>query len=198
MPRSTVAWRIAFVVSAVTLLAGGPLHPDGTTAEMLGHPDWFLSHILQVVSYAAMTIGFWLSGAGAPLPATSQRWLRLAIAGTILQTIEMVFHTWAMVDHANLLAGASTPILTTHLTLAVVAYPVFAITVSGFIIAAVRDRVLGTMWLAPVGIIGLLAHGLAAPLVVTFEIEAARVLFPMVMLVALWMVVVAAMPQRNR
>ena len=165
-------------------------------AEMLAHPDWFLSHILQVVSFAAMALGLWMFGAGATLPRSTHRWLRLAIAGTILQTIEMVFHTWAMVDHGHLVAGEPTPILTTHLALAVIAYPIFAITGIGFVLAAARDRVLGTMWLAPVGVIGLLAHGLAAPLVVTFEIEAARVLFPMVVLVALWMIVVAIMPRR--
>src|SRR5688572_858710 len=194
--RPGIGWRIAFGVSAATLLAGGPLHPDGTMAEMLAHPDWFLSHILQVVSFAAMALGLWMFGAGATLPRSTYRWLRLAIGGTILQTIEMVFHTWALVDHGHLVAGEPTPILTTHLALAVIAYPIFAITGIGFVLAAARDRVLGTMWLAPVGVIGLLAHGLAAPLVVTFEIEAARVLFPMVVLVALWMIVVAVMPRR--
>jgi hypothetical protein len=194
--RSESGWRIAFGVSAATLLAGGPLHPDGTMAEMLAHPEWFLSHILQLVSYGAMALGLWMFDSAVASPPSTRRWLRLAIAGTILQTIEMVFHTWAMVDHRHLVAGEPTPVLTTHLALAVVAYPIFALTAIGFVVAAARDRVLGTRWLAPVGVIGLLAHGLAAPLVVTLEIEAARILFPMVMLAALWLIVVAVMPRR--
>jgi hypothetical protein len=184
-------WRLGFVTGAAGLLAGGPLHPDGTMAEMLAHPDWFLSHLLQLVGFAAMATGLWAFAASGPLPPRSRKWCRLAIGGTILQAIEMAFHTAAMVDHQNLVSGASTPVLTTHLAMAVVLYPVFAFALTGFIVAAVRDRVL-SWWAGALGIVGVIAHGVSAPLVVAFDIEAARVLFPMIVLVALWMLLVAA------
>lgn len=190
-------WRAAFALAAVTLAIGGAMHPGGSMAMMLEHPDWLASHSLQFVAYAAMAAGLWLFGNGSLPPMTSP-WLRLALIGTIVQAIEMLFHTAAMVDHARLVAGAATPILTAHLALAVIAHPIFGITVSGFILNAARERVLGTIWLAPVGIIGALAHGAAAPLVVLFELEQARILFPMVVLLSLWMVIVAAMPRRSR
>jgi len=160
-------------------------------AEMLAHPDWFLSHLLQLIGFTAMAAGLWAFAASVQLPPRSSQWCRFAIGGTILQAIEMAFHTAAMVDHHNLVAGAPTPILTTHLAMAVALYPLFALTLTGFIVAAARDRVLN-WWAGALGIIGVIGHGISAPLVVAFDIEAARVLFPMIVLVALWMLIVAA------
>ena len=188
--RSGPGWRIGFVLAAAGLLTGGPLHPGGTMAEMLAHPDWLLSHILQLAGFIAMAAGLWAFAAAVPLPARSRRWCRLAVGGTILQAIEMAFHAAAMVDHHNLVSGASTPILTTHLVMAVTLYPVFALALTGFIVAAARDRVLG--WGAgAIGIAGAIGQGLSAPLVVGLNIAAARVLFPMIVLVAIWLVIVA-------
>jgi hypothetical protein len=159
-------------------------------AEMLAHPDWLVSHALQLAGFIAMAAGLHAFAAAVPLPARSRRWSRLAFWGTILQAIEMAFHTASMVDHHNLVTGASTPILTTHLAMAVTLYPVFAIALTGFIVATARDRVL-PWWAAPLGIAGAIGHGLSAPLVVGLNIEAARVLFPMIVLVAIWLVIVA-------
>jgi hypothetical protein len=188
--RSGIGWRICLVVAASGLLIGGSLHPGGTMADMLAHPDWLLSHMLQLVGLIAMAAGLWAFAAAVPLPARSRRWCRLAIGGTILQAIEMAVHTAAMVDHHNLVSGASTPILTTHLVMSVTLYPVFALALTGFIVAAARDRVLG--WRAGVlGIAGAIGQGLSAPLVVGLNIMAARVLFPTIVLVALWLLIVA-------
>ncbi len=188
--RSGFVWRLCFVAAGSGLLTGGPLHPGGTMADMLAHPDWLLSHILQLVGFIAMAAGLWAFGVAVPLPARSRRWRRLAIGGTILQAIEMAFHAAAMLDHHNLLTGASTPILTTHLVMAVTLYPVFALALTGFIVAAARDRVL-SWWAGGLGIAGAIGQGLSAPLVVGLNIAAARVLFPLIVLVALWLVIVA-------
>ena len=63
--------------------------------------------------------------------------------GTGLQTVEMVLHTAAVVDHSNLVAGNATPVLTTHLAAAVVLYPIFAATFVGLIIVAGARRCVG-------------------------------------------------------
>ncbi len=91
--------------------------------------------------------------------------------GTALQVIEMVMHTVSVVDHANLVAGRATPVLTTHLGLAVVFYPIFAVTIVGLILAGMRDRSLGSPWIGWLGILGVAAHGAAAPLVILFKID---------------------------
>jgi hypothetical protein len=141
-----------------------------------------------------MAIGLALFSRTPGLSARTRWWLRAAIVGTALQAIEMAFHTAAMVDHDKLVAGAPTPVLTTHLWMTAVLYPVFAFTLIGFIIAAARDRTLGSWWIAWLGVIGALAHGAAGPLVVIWEIEPARELFPLIVLVAIWSVMAACWP----
>ena len=167
-------------------------------ADMLGNPMWVPSHALMTVGFIAMLVGLVLFQRTRPLPERSARWLRLAIIGTSLQVLEMVVHTAASIDHANLMAGRSTPILTTHLWLAVVCYPIFGATLIGFIVAAARDRVLGSRWIAWLGVLGAVAHGASAPLVVAGGFGWARVLFPMVLLVALWLLLAAFWPVREK
>lgn len=188
--RSGLGWRIGFLVAAAGILAGGPMHPGGTMAEMLADANWLPSHALVLTGFIAMAAGLWAFAATVPLPARSGRWCRLAIGGTILQAIEMAFHTAAMLDHHNLVSGSSTPILTTHLVMSVILYPLFAITLTGFIVAAARDGVL-RWWAGIIGIAGAIGHGLSAPLVVGLNIGAARVLFPTMVLIAIWMAIVA-------
>jgi hypothetical protein len=190
MSRS-VSWRILFVVAALGILTGGPLHPGGTIAEMIGHPQWTLSHTLQLVGYVALLAAL-LVLRREPFPDRTRGWMRWALAGTAAQVVEMVFHTLAALDHANLMAGKPTPLLSTHLALSVVCYPFFAVTLIGFIVATARDRVLGSRWIAWLGVSGTAAHGIAPVLVVGLHIIEARVLFPMVILLALWLLLTAA------
>jgi hypothetical protein len=178
-------WRVFFALSALFILAGGPQHPGGTMAEMLAHPKWVPSHALMLAGFLALLAGLILYQRGVALPERTRKWVRLAAIGTALQAVEMAFHTAASVDHANLMAGRATPVLTTHLWLSVVLYPVFALTVIGLIVAGVRDRALGSPWIAWLGILGALAHGAAAPLVILFEVPWARILFPFLVLLAL-------------
>jgi nitrate reductase NapE component len=192
--KMTTAWRGCFVLSAVLILAGGPMHPGGTMAEMLAHPSWVPAHALLVVAFAALLAGLLLYQRAVVMPPSTHAWFRWAVVGTLGQLVEMVMHTAAAVDHANLVAGRATPVLTTHLWMAVILYPIFGVTLSGFIVASARDRVLGSLWIAWVGVVGALAHGISAPLVVAFELERARVLFPLIMLFAAWQIAAALGP----
>ena len=189
-------WRMFFALGGLGILAGGPLHPAGTMAEMLAHADWFRSHALMLAGFVAMAIGLLLFGRTSGLPARTNWWLRAAVVGCVLQSIEMAFHTAAMVDHDKLVSGASTPVLTTHLWMTALLYPVFAVTFTGFVVVAAKDRALGSWWIAWLGIAGALAHGAAGPLVVIWEIDWARELFPLVVLVAIWFVIAACWPVR--
>jgi hypothetical protein len=189
--------RGAFVLAGVLMLAGGPLHPDGTMAQMLLHPNWVLSHALMTCGFAALVLGTFLLPPGVTWTAGARRWRQLALAGAVLQTIEMVFHTVSYVDANNLVAGQSTPVLSTHLALSVVCYPAFGATWIGFIIATARERLFGPPWIAWLGVAGALAHGLSAPLVVGLGVEGARILFPLLMLFALWSILGAVWPVRR-
>ncbi len=187
-------WRLCFILAALFILIGGPQHPGGTMAEMLGHPKWVLSHLLVLAGFVVLLVGLLLYQRTTSLPSRTQRWLRFAIIGTALQAIEMVFHTAAVVDHDHLVAGHATPVLTTHLWLAVIFYPIFGLTLAGFIIAGMRDRVLGSPWIAWLGIVGVLAHGVAPVLVVLLNIDGARMLFPFIMGFALWLILAGLWP----
>jgi hypothetical protein len=191
-------WRVCFIVAALFIIAGGPQHPGGTMAEMLGNPKWVPAHSLLLAGFVTLLAGLLLYKRRTPLPARAHRWLQFAIIGTVLQTIEMALHTAAVVDHHRLVAGQSTPVLTTHLWLAVFFYPIFGFTIIGFIIAGMRDRVMGSPWIGWLGIAGALGHGLAPPLVVWLKIERASILFPFLLLFALWLILAALWPLRAR
>jgi hypothetical protein len=191
-------WRVCFIVSALFLIAGGPQHPSGEMHEMLANPKWVPAHSLMLAGFAALLIGLLLYRQAMSLPATTQKWVRFAIIGTVLQTIEMAMHTAAVVDHDHLVAGQSTPVLTTHLWLAVFFYPIFALSIIGFIIAGMRDKVIGSPWIGWLGIVGALAHGAAPPLVVALKIQGAAILFRFLILLALWLILTGLWPLRAR
>jgi nitrate reductase NapE component len=195
MTRNSLPWRIAFLLCAVFLAIGGPQHPRGTMAEMLASPRWVPAHATMLAGFMWLVAGL-LFLMRQNLPRTTGRWLRAAAVGAGLQVIEMALHTAAAVDHANLVAGRPTPVLTTHLALAVVIYPLFGVALIGFIVATAREHVLGSPWIAWIGILGAAGHGASAPLVVLFNVPGAGVLFPMLLLFALWLLLTAFWPTR--
>lgn len=191
-------WRVMFALGGVVMAAGGPLHPgDETMQAMLVNPNWFPSHFAMLVGFGLMALGIMRFRRLMPHSPAVRRWSGLAAIGLVLQTVEMAFHLASMVDADNLAAGLATPILSTHIVLALTIYPLLAILMSGLIIAGARTRELGNPWLAPLGIAGLVAQAVAVVLVAGFDIQAARIGFPMVMLFAIWTVVVSLMPSRT-
>ena len=188
-------WRPLFIVAGALVLVGGPRHPGGTMVEMLGNPEWIPAHTMMLAGFLSLLLGLVAFSRDALTP-TKRRWARLAIAGTALQAVEMALHTAAVLDHANLMAGRATPILSTHLALAVVAYPVFAASIIGFIVASARERAMGSPWIAWIGVLGALGHGIAAPLAVLTGIPWARSLFPAVIGLAIWLILGALWPRR--
>jgi len=58
-------------------------------------------------------------------------------------------------------------------------------------VAATRERVVGSWWIAWLGIAGIAAYSAAPPLVVALHVPGAGVLFPLFMLFALWLILAA-------
>jgi hypothetical protein len=184
----SLIWRGLFCLGGVAMLVSGPMHPKGPMVEMLAHPDWVPSHAGMLVGFVAMTVGLVVLRKQVLASLQTRKWLGWAAAATALQSLEMFIHMVASVDHAHLVAGHPTPILTTHLWMSVVVYPLFAAAVIGGILAASRERILGSPWIAWMGVLGAAGHGIAAPLVVALGIEQARVLFPLITALAIWLV----------
>lgn len=187
-------WRVLLAAAGVAMMAGGPRHPGGTMLEMLQHEDWFLAHLLVAIGYALMTAGLIAFSRTALNTPALARWTKLAIIGTVLQTIEMIVHTAAMVDAPHLAAGHATPVLTTHLVMAVLFYPVFGATTAVFFYKGMRERAIGSVWYTWLGLVGTVANGLAPVLVVLFGIMQARILFPMMVGIALYLILAAVTP----
>ena len=189
-----MVWRALFVVAGVLMLAGGPRHPGGSMLEMLQHHDWFMAHALVTLGYGAMLAGlvaFSRTAANAP---AMKRWTRLAIVGTALQTVEMAVHTAAMVDAAHLAAGHPTPVLTTHLTMAMVFYPLFGVASAAFFVQGMRERAIGSPWIVAIGVIGTVANGIAPILVGLLGWTEARILFAFMVGIAIWLILAAMWP----
>jgi hypothetical protein len=195
IPRRFEWWRLAFLLAGGLVLIGGPRHPRGTMVEMLAHPDWTPAHVLMLAGFVALLIGLTLMSAEMPLSNGLRRWRRVAIAVTAFQAVEMAVHTVAALDHANLAAGRPTPILATHLMLSVIAYPLFAVGIIGFMLTASRERALGSPRITWLGVLGALGHGAAAPLAVVAKLAWAPLLFPLLTLLAIWMVLAALWPR---
>jgi hypothetical protein len=123
--------------------------------------------------------------------------LRLACVGSALQALEMFIHAIAYVDLASLRAGASTPVLSTHLFMTPLLYPVFAATTIALIVRGAQYRAIGSWWIAPIGIVGAAAHGLAGLLVGGFEVMWARVLFIGIAPAGLWLLLAGVLPAKT-
>lgn len=190
------AWRASFLAAGVLILAGAPRHPRGTMAQMLAHQDWFIAHAMMVAAYVALTAGLVLFARVPGLSATARRWSRLAAAAAALETVEMAVHTAASVDAANLVAGHATPVLTTHLWMALTIYPLFGIAIAVFMIKGMRERTVGSPWIIWLGLIGAVSHALVMSLVMLLEIPWAPILFPMILGLGLWLVLAALWPAR--
>lgn len=187
-----MAWRVLFGVAGVVIFFGGPMHPRGTMEQMLAHEDWVMSHVLMTVAFAVLAAGLAMLARQAASPRLA-RWTRFAIIATVLQTLEMAVHTAAYVDHANLVAGAPTPVLTTHTWMAVVVSPLFGLSVAGFILAATRDRAAGSPWIGSLGMIGVFLYGLG-PTATVFLGDWWRWLFPTMMGLSIWLMLAAVWP----
>jgi hypothetical protein len=162
--------------------------------EMLMHHDWFMAHALVTLGYGAMLAGLVaFSRTEANSPALT-RWTRFAIVGAALQTVEMVVHTAAMVDAGHLAAGHATPVLSTHLAMSIVFYPLFGIATAAFFIKGMRARAIGSPWFVWIGVIGTVANGIAPILVGLFGWMEARILFAFMIGIAIWLLLAAVWP----
>lgn len=196
MPNDRV-WRILFGLGGVVMTSGGPLHPRGETMHaMLIDPNWVPAHVAQLAGYTLIGLGASRFRRVMPHTPAMQRWSGLAVVALALQAVEMAVHLASKLDADKLGAGLATPILTTHLALATVIYPLFAIVMIGLVVTGARHRELGNPWMAWLGVLGLLGHGLAGLLVAGFGIGWATIGFPMAMLFALWACIASLMKSR--
>lgn len=191
----SLRWRLPLLAAGLLIVLAPP-HPRGDLAQMMGHADWTPGHSMFTAGLVALVAALLLFRRGGAVPARTARWLRYATAAAVLQALEMAVHTASVVDHGNLVAGRPTPVLTTHLAMAVVVYPLFAAGMIGLMVAGARDGVLGSWWIAWIGIVGVAAHGIAAPLVIVGGMGGISFLFAGFVVLGLWFVLASLWPVR--
>lgn len=193
-PRRTTA--AFFLAGGLLTAVGGGLHPTGVgdtvdahLLSMFDSPQWPLSHWLLLAGAVASTLAFvwaWRTHAFGP---RVQRWLPLVAAAWGVGAAELVPHLLASQDAHALAHHDSTPMLDTHLSLAIVAGP--AVGLSGALIAVVIARAARSRiaWvLAAVAVIGGLLYGAATPLIVITDDPAISVLFAAQTGLAVWLI----------
>lgn len=192
-------WRAPFVIGGLLYLWGSSQHPRGTMAEMMAAPAWVPGHTTVFVALLVLTLGLVLLRRTGSASASMDRWLRFAVVTTALEAVEMGVHTLAYVDGEALALGHSTPVLTLHLWLATLVYPLFAVSLIGLIRLGQRTGVLGSPWITWIGMFGAVAHGIVMSLVFIFEIGWGPVLFPVAaVFLSLWFVLAGIWPSRLR
>ena len=179
------------------MLIGGALHPAGLedapfmehTAVMLRNPVWPTSHAFSLLGSLLLLTGLLLARQDADVAeAVGPRLLRIAVVGNAVWCIEGLAHLLAYRDLDALVSGGPTPILSVHLAMAVVSYPL-----GNFPLVLVGPR-LGRNWqplvrvFAWLGAIGGLVYGVSAPIVVLNQDQGYGILFPIgATLVAVWL-----------
>lgn len=203
--RSSV-WRLAFLLAGLALFLG-PRHPGSERLDpsfvevhldMLASPDWISAHLFVLASWVFLFAGLVLLRRRHSLPGAVRKLLPFAMAGAALAIVEMVFHTASAADLEALRAGESTPLLTTHLWLAVVSNPLLGFSLAVLAVKAGALRTLGSPWVAWLGALGGITYGLAAPLAILSQDTRFAVLFAGIMVLGLWFLLVSVWPVPQR
>jgi len=192
-------WPWALIVGAVALFIGGMLHPEedpalsghAAQAAWLGDPLWVPSHSLILLSSILFTLGLaGLLRAHPQLPPAARRAGWVAVAGAALSVVENVPHLAAASESDAAAAGHTTPFLSAHMALALLAFPLFGFAVAALAVLSGRHLTHPLLAIAPV--IGGICWGLGPWAVGPLGLEGLDVLFIIGMLMTLWFAAVGA------
>jgi hypothetical protein len=196
-------WRVLFVLGAALVFFGGSMHPRGYMAQMLVDPKWIPGHAMAAVGFLVLALGLALYRRDAATDERTRWWAGAATVTMALEALEMTVHTLAFVDAGALPAqainaGAATPVLTTHLWMATLVYPLSGLTLIALIWTGIRQRSLGSPWIGWIGMLGAAAHAAVMPLIFLLRVEEAGILFPlMTLFTTVWFFLAALWPRRR-
>ena len=191
-------WRLLTGLSGLLVAVGGSFHPDPdtdvgfsqATAGMLAHSGWVPSHALMLVSFLLLLPALIGLARARALSGAAATVLRISILAVVLGIVEFSFHLAAIVDRSALESGGSTPVLDTHLALAVVAYPAVGFSLAALAVLGARNHILTHPVFAALGVVGGVMHGIAAPIVVLSRNQELSFLFTGAIPLALWLIAV--------
>jgi len=191
--------------AGVVSFVGGGLHPESqdglsfrdSLVAMMEGSTWVPGHALLAVGSALFLAGLLIVRRTGAWSASGHA-LRFAIGATVFNTLELVFHTVAVVDKDALAGGDWPPIATLHLGLAVVAYPLFGAAIVWLAWRLLKSWNLFLRVFSVLGIVGGIANALAAPLTILLRNPEYAFLFPIGGIgISLWLTVVGLVGPRQ-
>ncbi|HEY0574857.1 MAG TPA: hypothetical protein VGD73_12215 [Pseudonocardia sp.] len=190
-------WPWALIAGGVSLFVGGMLHPEQAPAASeaaglaawIGDPLWIPAHTFILLSSILLVLGLvGLLGHRPDLPESARRAGWLAVAGAALSAVENVPHLAATTESAAAAAGHATPLLHAHMTLALISFPLFGLSLGA--LALLSGGRLAYPLFGALAAVGGIAWAIAPWAVGPFAVESLAVLFIVGMLMALWFVAV--------
>jgi len=190
-------WPWALIAGGASLFVGGMLHPEPAPAASeaaglaawIGDPLWIPAHSFILLSSILFVLGLvGLLGHRPDLPESARRAGWLAVAGAALSAVENVPHLAATTESAAAAAGHATPLLHAHMTIALISFPLFGLSVG--VLALRSGGRLAYPLFGALAAVGGIAWAIAPWAVGPFAVESLAVLFIVGMLMALWFVAV--------
>jgi uncharacterized membrane protein YuzA (DUF378 family) len=124
-----------------------------------------------------------------PSSPAARRAAWVAALAAVLLVVEGAFHLAAFVDEDAARSGAATPVLSTHMVMSLIIYPLFTLALAA--LALLSGRTLTHPVVGVLGAIGAIAFGVAPALVGPAGIDSLAVLFGVGgILMSLWFIVV--------
>ncbi len=180
-----VPWRPLIGLAGVVSFVGGGMHPqapDGlqfrdSLAAMMADGAWVPGHALLGIGSALALAGLLAVRRTGAWPAASTA-LPFAVVAAAINTLELVFHTAAVIDRDELAAGEWPPLALVHLGMAVAAYPLFGVAIAWLAWRLLASWSLPLRAVSVAGIVGGIANALAAPLTILLRDPDFAFLFP--------------------
>jgi hypothetical protein len=191
-------WPWLLLASGTLGFLGSLLHPmgdptltgDAAVAAEIGDPLWVPSHVLVLVFAALLVPGFLGLARSGVLSGAARTAALVACGGAFVWVVESVPHLLAAADHHALLAGQSTPFLTSHMVAAGIVYPLGTFPMAA--LAVLGWRGLAHPVLNVLGAVGAVAFGIAGFASYLLGSEALLDLFAGSMLLTAWVAAVGA------
>jgi hypothetical protein len=199
-PAATAGPPIAVAVAGALFTVGGLLHPKGDPVAQLADPVWTPSHLVLLTALVVLAPALYAvvrsRGSGWP---SAVRVAALAVCGAAaLGVVEMVPHLLAGGEAHAAAHGGPTPLLELHQRIGLFSNLLMGLSLAVLAVLAARTRALGGgRAVAVLAVVGGLAFGLAAPLLVATGIEAFAILFSGSVLIGLWLLASGALLARR-
>ena len=193
----TFAAGLLAFASGVATLVNGALHPSPTDAasmrdavlEMTASANWDAAHWGALIGFPLLvvTLALLLDTPRLAHHATLRALVRVSLAGALFMAVEAAVHLVSVSERQQLVAGGPTPLLEVSRRMQTVGWPWFGLGMAGLALAGMQGHVLSGRWSGIMGALGGVAFAAGGFLTEGLAIIQAGVLFPVGLLLSLWL-----------